>query len=106
MFASVRAKSALLSILLLALFLGAWQIAATPTAATGPALDPEYAALLGTSAQQGKQTPMPTPVDVGVRIAKHLEAPFADRGTNDKGNLRAIPGAAVNTVGAMAASPG
>jgi nitrate/nitrite transport system permease protein len=85
MFASVRAKSALLSILLLALFLGTWQIAATPTAGTGPALDPEYAALLGASAQQGKQTPMPTPVDVGVRIAKHLEAPFADRGTNDKG---------------------
>jgi nitrate/nitrite transport system permease protein len=85
MFTSVKAKSALLSVLLLALFLGAWQIAATPTAGTGPALDPEYAALLGASAQQGKKTPMPTPVDVGAKILTHLEAPFADRGTNDKG---------------------
>jgi len=85
MFASTKARSALLSVLLLALFLGAWQIAATPTAGTGPALDPEYAALLGAAAQQGKKTPMPTPVDVGAKILAHLEAPFADRGTNDKG---------------------
>jgi nitrate/nitrite transport system permease protein len=81
----VKAKSALLSAILLALFLGAWQIATMPTAGTGPALDPEYAALLGASAQQGKQTPMPTPVDVGVKLAQQLADPFADRGTNDKG---------------------
>ena len=87
MFVSVRAKSALLSIILLALFLGGWQIAATPTAGTGPALDPEYAALLGVSAQQGKKTPMPTPIDVGARIAKHLEAPFAD----GLGQVRRVP---------------
>jgi nitrate/nitrite transport system permease protein len=85
MLGSLRARQVLLSLVLLALFLGFWQIAATPSAATGPALDPEYAALLGQAAQQGKQTPMPTPVDVGRKIAEHLQAPFADRGTNDKG---------------------
>jgi nitrate/nitrite transport system permease protein len=85
MLGSLRARQTLLSLVLLALFLGGWQIAATPTAATGPALDPEYAALLGQAAQQGKQTPMPTPLDVGRKILEHLEAPFAVRGTNDKG---------------------
>ena len=82
---SVKAKSALLSVLLLALFLGAWQIAATPPAGTGPALDPEYAKLVGAAAQQGQQTPMPTPVDVGRKLVEQLSTPFADRGTNDKG---------------------
>ncbi|MFM7347761.1 MAG: nitrate ABC transporter permease [Tagaea sp.] len=85
MLGSLRARQTLLSLVLLALFLGGWQIAATPAAGTGPALDPEYAALLGQAAQQGKQTPMPTPVDVGRKIVEHLEAPFAVRGTNDKG---------------------
>jgi nitrate/nitrite transport system permease protein len=86
MFGNLRARQTLLSLALLALFLGAWQIAATPPGgASGPALDPEYAALLGQAAQQGKQTPMPTPVDVGVKIWEHLQAPFAVRGTNDKG---------------------
>jgi hypothetical protein len=41
-------RSAGLSLLILAIFLGAWEIAVMPKAGgAGPALDPEYAALLG-----------------------------------------------------------
>jgi hypothetical protein len=41
-------RSAGLSLLILALFLGAWEIAVMPkSGGSGAALDPEYAALLG-----------------------------------------------------------
>ena len=80
-----RVRSLLLLGLLLVVFLGAWQIAATPPAATGPALDPEYAALLGQAAAGGNQTPMPRPSDVALRVWEHLRDPFYVRGTNDQG---------------------
>ena len=80
-----RVRSLLLLGLLLVVFLGAWQIAATPPAATGPALDPEYAALLGQAAAGGNQTPMPRPSDVALRAWEHLRDPFYVRGTNDQG---------------------
>ena len=54
---ALRVRSMLLLFAILAVFLGAWQVAATPSAASGPALDPEYAKLLGAAAQQGQQTP-------------------------------------------------
>ena len=82
---SVRVRSLLLLGLLLIAFLGAWQIAATPPAATGPALDPEYAALLGQAAAGGNQTPFPRPSDVAARAWHHLSDPFYVRGTNDQG---------------------
>ncbi len=47
----LRLRSTALLALILALFLGAWQIAATPSTVAGPAMDPEYAKLLGASAQ-------------------------------------------------------
>ena len=81
----LRARSGLLLVLILTVVLGAWQIAATPSAAVGPALDPEYARLLGASAQQGQQTPMPRPTDIAVRAWEHLRDPFYVRGTNDQG---------------------
>ena len=81
----IRLRSTLLLVLILASGLGAWQIAATPPAAAGPALDPEYAALLGTAAQAGRQTPMPRPSDVAVRAWALLRDPFYVRGTNDQG---------------------
>lgn len=82
---ALRLRSLLLLAVLLTLGLGAWQIAATPPAATGPALDPEYAKLLGASAQQGQQTPMPRPTDIAARAWHHLKDPFYIRGTNDQG---------------------
>ena len=80
-----RVRSGLLLALILGVLLGAWQIAATPPTATGPALDPEYAALLGQSAQVGQQTPMPRPSDIAARAWEHIKDPFYVRGTNDQG---------------------
>jgi len=82
---ALRVRSMLLLFAILAVFLGAWQVAATPSAASGPALDPEYAKLLGSAAQQGQQTPMPRPSDIALRAWHHLRDPFYIRGANDQG---------------------
>ncbi len=81
----LRVRSALLSLSILAILLGGWQFATTPSAPTGPALDPEYAKLIGASAQQGQQTPMPRPSDIAGRAWHHLRDPFYIHGTNDQG---------------------
>ncbi len=85
MFHSLRVRSLLLLAIILVVGLGAWQIAATPAAATGPALDPEYAKLLGASAAQGQQAPLPRPSEIAARAWYHLKDPFYVRGTNDQG---------------------
>ncbi len=82
---ALRVRSMLLLLLILAVLLGAWQIAATPASSSGPALDPEYAKLLGASAQQGQQTPMPRPSEIAERAWHHLRDPFYVRGANDQG---------------------
>jgi len=81
----LRIRSALLSLAILAALLGSWQLSTMPNAATGPALDPEYAKLIGASAQQGQQTPMPRPSDIAERAWHHLRDPFYVHGTNDQG---------------------
>ena len=56
-----RLRSGLLTLLILAVTLGAWQIAATPR--QGPqTVDPEYAALVGAAASQGQKSPDAPPV--------------------------------------------
>lgn len=80
---SLPFRAGLLSLVILAIFLGAWHIA---TAGSTPIanIDPEYAKLLGQTATQGKSA-MPGPLDVGRALWTHLRDPFYDRGTNDKG---------------------
>jgi nitrate/nitrite transport system permease protein len=78
-------QSALLSCLLLALFLGGWEIASGSGAGSGPAVDLEYAALLGQAAASGGQTPFPKPSAIGLRLWELLRDPFYVRGTNDQG---------------------
>ena len=79
-------RSAGLSLLILAIFLGAWEIAVMPKAGgAGPALDPEYAALLGQAAAQGGTTPMPGPSAIFSRLLELLADPFYVRGPNDQG---------------------
>lgn len=73
-----------LSLLFLLLFVGIWQLASQPSAATVKAND-EYAALLGAAAAAGGKSAMPTPAEVGGKLWEHLSDPFHDRGTNDKG---------------------
>ncbi len=81
---SQRLRSLTLTAAILAVLLGAWQVAATPTA--GPqTVDPEYAALVGAAAAQGRISPMPRPSDVAVRAWTLLRDPFYIRGTNDQG---------------------
>jgi nitrate/nitrite transport system permease protein len=77
----------LLSALFFALFVGVWYLATSTTAApvAGPAVDPEYAALLGAQAATGGQSAMPGPGEVAAKIWEHVLDPFYDRGTNDKG---------------------
>ena len=83
MTASLRLRSTLLSVLILAVFLAAWQLA---VGGTGPTqeMDPEYAKLMGATATQGKSA-MPGPLDVARTIWGHLKDPLFVRGTNDKG---------------------
>ncbi|MDB5512796.1 MAG: nitrate transporter, inner rane subunit [Enterovirga sp.] len=81
--ASIRLRAGVVSLVILGLFLGAWQLAVGGSVATQQ-MDPEYAKLMGVSATQGKSA-MPGPLDVGRTIWGHLRDPFYDRGSNDKG---------------------
>ena len=83
MSSSLTIRAAIVSVLFLALFLGAWHIA---TRGTGQAanMSPEYARLMGATATQGKSA-MPGPLDVGAKLWEHLKSPFYDKGPNDKG---------------------
>jgi len=84
LYRSLGLRSALLSFVLLAVLVAAWQ-AAVGGGAGGPAVDPEYAKLVGQAAAGGKKQGMPGPGEVGATIWKHLTDPFYVRGTNDQG---------------------
>src|SRR6516165_9628862 len=83
MLSSLTLRAALVSLALLGTFLALWHIA---TLGSGPVVktDAQYAQLNGAAAAQGKSA-MPTPADVGAKIWQHMQNPFYDRGTNDKG---------------------
>jgi nitrate/nitrite transport system permease protein len=83
MTASLTFRAALVSLLLLGAFLGAWHIA-TGGGGTAANLDPEYAKLVGATATQGTSA-MPGPGPVIAKIWSHLTNPFYDNGPNDKG---------------------
>ncbi len=81
---SVRARAAILSLLIAAVFLAAWHVATLPKgAAAGPAMDPEYAKLMGLD--KAKSDGLPTPAQLGATAWKQLSDPFYDAGSNDKG---------------------
>ena len=82
---SLGLRASLLSLLIFAAIIGLWQIATLPTAASGPAVDPEYAKLVGNAAATGGKSSIPTPADIAVTIWGHLTDPFYVRGSNDKG---------------------
>ncbi len=83
MSASLRLRAAIVSIVLLAAFLGIWHIATRGTG-TVASMTPEYAKLMGLTATAGKSA-MPGPLDVGAKLWEHLKRPFYDNGPNDKG---------------------
>ena len=82
MFSSTAFKAALLSLLFLAILLGAWHLATLPKAEAQGAND-EHAKLMGKGAK--KSDGFPTPAQFGDAIARNLAEPFYDRGSNDKG---------------------
>jgi len=80
---SLRLRAAVVSVLMLVAFLGAWQLATRPSGKVAN-LDPEYAKLLGATATQGTSA-MPGPVEVGAKLWEQIKNPFYDKGPNDKG---------------------
>ncbi len=87
---SLRLRSALLALLLLAVLLGIWHLATLPNTAT-QSFTPdqiEYLKLMGrdpaTTAPQSKSG-FPTLAQMGSTVWRHLQSPFYDNGPNDKG---------------------
>jgi nitrate/nitrite transport system permease protein len=77
-------KAALISILIFAIFIGAWHLATQPKESTSQAgADAEYAALMGKGAE--KAGGFPPPIAVGRAFVEYLSDPFYDKGPNDKG---------------------
>ena len=77
-------KAALISILIFAVFIGAWHLATQPKESTSQAgADAEYAALMGKGAE--KAGGFPPPLAVGRAFVEYLSDPFYDKGPNDKG---------------------
>ena len=81
---SLGLRAGILSLAIFSAFVLAWHIAVQGGAPTGPAMDPEYAKLMGQTATTGKSA-MPGPLDVGAKLLEHLRRPFYDNGPNDKG---------------------
>jgi nitrate/nitrite transport system permease protein len=79
-----RIRALIVSLLILACFIGAWHIATTPTAGSVK-VDEEYAKLVGAAAATGQKSAFPTPADFARTIGGHLANPFYDNGPNDKG---------------------
>ena len=94
---SLALRSALLSLLILAVLLGIWHLATVspagaPAPATAPALTAEqieYARLMGKDPTAGAapeaKSGFPTLAQMGAVTVQHLSAPFYDNGPNDKG---------------------
>jgi len=81
---ALRLKAALLSLLLFAIFLGAWQFATQAKESGSLAgASAEYAALMGKGAE--KSDGFPPPAKVGRAFIEYLSDPFYDKGPNDKG---------------------
>ncbi len=78
-----RFAAPFLSIVLLALLLGVWQISVHDTQPAA-GMDPEYAKLMGLQATAGKSA-IPTPLDVAAKLVQAIRDPFYDHGPNDKG---------------------
>jgi nitrate/nitrite transport system permease protein len=75
---------AALSLLIFAIFLGAWHVATLPEKGA-QVVDDEYAKLVGKAAATGQKSAFPGPADVANKLWTHIKDPFYVHGTNDKG---------------------
>ncbi|NEV77782.1 nitrate ABC transporter permease [Rhodopseudomonas sp. BR0C11] len=80
---SLRLRAAVVSLLLFGGFIAAWHLATRGSSEVAK-MSPEYAALMGATATQGKSA-MPGPFEVGAKLWEHIKRPFYDNGPNDKG---------------------
>ena len=81
---SRRILAAVISALLVAVFISIWSMATRPRESVATAgADAEYAALMGKGS--AKSTGFPSPSQVGDAFVSYLADPFYDRGPNDKG---------------------
>jgi nitrate/nitrite transport system permease protein len=79
---SLPVRAALLSLALLGVLLLVWHLATLPKVAAAAA-DSEYAKLMGSGTPS--TSGLPTPLQVGEALVKHVANPFYDNGPNDKG---------------------
>jgi nitrate/nitrite transport system permease protein len=79
-----RLVAGVLSVLILALGVGAWHLATLPRGGA-QVVDSEYAKLVGAQAASGARSAFPTPADLARKLVEHVRDPFYDRGPNDKG---------------------
>lgn len=84
MLKSEKLRALILSVLILVVFLTAWQIGTMPFT-SAQVVDDEYAKLVGAAASSGQKSAFPTPMDVGRKLVEQLSDPFYDKGPNDKG---------------------
>ena len=84
MLKSEKLRALILSLLILGVFLAAWQIGTMPFT-SAQVVDDEYAKLVGAAASTGQKSAFPTPMDVGRKLVEQLSDPFYDKGPNDKG---------------------
>jgi nitrate/nitrite transport system permease protein len=83
-------RAALASLLLFAVFIGAWQLGTSAPSVGGSsagmtAEEIEYAKLMGKDPGTEKSSGFPQPLEVAKASWGHLSDPFYDRGPNDKG---------------------
>lgn len=77
---NIHARSVLLSLVILVLFLGIWELANQPPKAKQAMT--EYEILMGGSEPQAR---VPNPSEIGKLAVEELSDPFYDKGPNDKG---------------------
>ena len=82
--APLALRAAIISLLVFLGLIVVWHIGTMQRGPTPQKMDPEYAKLMGSTVTHGKSA-VPGPGDVGAKIWQHLQDPFYDRGTNDKG---------------------
>jgi nitrate/nitrite transport system permease protein len=87
---SLNLRAALVSLLILFILVGAWQLGTSAptvggTSAGMTAEEIEYAKMMGKDPGAKKSTGFPSPLQVAQASLVHLSDPFFDRGPNDKG---------------------
>lgn len=80
MASSLNARAMLLSVVILVVLLGLWELGNRPPEATQA--DSEYAALMGGADDLAR---VPNPSEIAIEAAAQLSDPFYDAGPNDKG---------------------